>query len=88
MGTGALVSFPGVSLPAPLAVSRDCGTGWGGEGREASVCLALPPTLKNEGWKLIFGEGDRQGLCPGLRLRSPPLSVILERPALLCPAPS
>lgn len=25
--------------------------------REASVCLALPPTLKNEGWKLILGKG-------------------------------
>lgn len=57
MGAGALVSFPGVSLPAPLAMSRVCGTGGGGEGREASVCLALPPTLKNEGWKLILGKG-------------------------------
>lgn len=29
-------------------------------GREASVCLALPPTLKNEGWKLILGKGTNK----------------------------
>lgn len=41
---------------------------------------------QERGLEVDFGEGDRQGFCPGLRLRSPPLSG-LERPSLLCSAP-
>lgn len=55
VGTGTLLSFPGVSLPAPLATSKNCGTVWE-KGRETSVCLSLPPTLRNEGGKSVSGK--------------------------------
>lgn len=42
VGTGARVSFPGVSLPAPLAMSRHCGTGWEEGGRHLCVWHFLP----------------------------------------------
>lgn len=84
VGTGALVSFPGVSLPAPLAMSRHCGTGWEG-GREASVCLALPPTLRNEGWKLILGKGTDKVSVLGSSCALFPLSG-RQLPSLLLPS--
>lgn len=58
MGTGALVSFPGVSLPAPLAVSRHRGTGWGVGGAE-SICVSGASSHAQERkLEVDFGEGD------------------------------
>lgn len=54
----------------------------GGEG----ICVSSASSHAQErGLEVNFGEGDRYGLFPGLRLLSPLLSV-LERPGL-CPVP-
>lgn len=47
------------------------------------MCLALPPTLKNEGWKLILGKGTDKVSVLGSNCVLLPL---MERPGLLCPA--
>lgn len=54
----------------------------GGGGREASVCRALPPTLRNEGWKLILGKGTDKVSVLGSSCALFPLSG-LQLPSLL-----
>lgn len=52
---GCAADFPGrVAIHAPphLATSMNCGTGWE-KRQETSVCLSIPPTLRNEDWKSI-----------------------------------
>jgi hypothetical protein len=60
VGTGTLLPFPGIAIPSPLATNMNYGTEWE-KGRKTSVCLPLPPTLRNQGgWKSISEKGTEK----------------------------